>query len=68
MQEHNRSGGWKQLQSLRNLYQERKRQSFVFILYNFIPEVRNRTLTDPGFLPYASELGYDQRLDYKVVN
>lgn len=68
MQECNRSGGWKQLQSLRILYQERKRQSFAFIPYNFIPEARNGTLTDTGVLPCASELGYDQRLDYKDVN
>lgn len=47
---------------------KREKQSFPFISYNFIPEARSGTLTDRGVLPYASELGYGQRLDYKVVN
>lgn len=65
MQEHNRSEGWKQL---RILYQERKLQSFALIPYNSIPKARSRTSTDTGFLPYVFKLGYDQILQYKVVN
>lgn len=69
MQERNRSEGWKQLQNMRTLYLESKPvKSVALIPYSFIPELRSRTLSDAGFLPYALKLGYDQRLDCKVAN